>query len=92
MELLLGKVICPQHISFFSFRTITNGFSPNLICALILWRSGLGLLIGKFGQFLTELSAHNMIMAGYFRFSFLFLLVFRENKNVICYALLARQM
>ena len=25
-----------------------HGFSPNLVCALILWRSGLGLLMGKF--------------------------------------------
>ena len=32
-------------------------FLPNLVCALILWRSSLGLLIGKFRQFLTELSA-----------------------------------
>ena len=31
--------------------------SPNLICALILWRSVLGLLVGKFRQILTELSA-----------------------------------
>ena len=34
-----------------------SGFSPNSVCALILWRSGLGLLMGKFCQFLTELSA-----------------------------------
>ena len=32
---------------------------PNLVCALILWRSGLGLLMGKFRQFLTELSARD---------------------------------
>ena len=25
-----------------------SGFSSNLICALILWRSGVGLLMGKF--------------------------------------------
>ena len=25
-----------------------NGFSTKLVCALILWRSGLGLLMGKF--------------------------------------------
>ena len=37
-----------------------NGFSPNLVCALILWRSGLGLLIGKFYQILMELSAIDM--------------------------------
>ena len=30
-----------------------NGFSPNSVCALTLWRSGLGLLMGKFHQFLT---------------------------------------
>ena len=39
----------------FHFRIITwvnaNGFSPNLVCALILWRSGLGLLMGQFHQF-----------------------------------------
>ena len=31
-----------------------NGFSPNLVCALILWRSGLRPLMGKFHQFLTR--------------------------------------
>ena len=45
----------------FEFRMITrvniNGFSPNFVCALILWRSGLGLLMGKFHQIFTELSA-----------------------------------
>ena len=49
--------------SIFRFRMITsvniNGFSPNSVCALILWRSGLGLLMGKFRQFLTELSARD---------------------------------
>ena len=48
---------------YFCFRTITwvivYGFSPNSVCALILWRSGLGLLMGKFYQFLTELSARD---------------------------------
>ena len=33
-----------------------NGFSPNLVCGLILWRSGMRLLMGKFRQILTELS------------------------------------
>ena len=46
--------------SVFRFRTITwvsvNWFSLNLVCALILWRSGLGLLMGKFRKFFTELS------------------------------------
>ena len=29
------------------------------MCALILWRSGLDLLMGKFSQFLTELTARD---------------------------------
>ena len=45
-----------------------NGFSPNLVCILILWRSGLGLLMGKFRQFLTELSARDMSIFPYFHF------------------------
>ena len=49
--------------SIFCFWMITgvniNGFSPNLVCALILWRSGLGLLMGKFCQIFTELSARD---------------------------------
>ena len=44
---------------YFYFRMITlvniNGFSPNLVCALILWRSSLGMLIGKFREFLTDI-------------------------------------
>ena len=35
-----------------------------IICALILWRSCLQLLVGKFCQCLTELSAHIVIVAG----------------------------
>ena len=50
--------------SVFHFQMITwiniNGFSPNLVCALILWRSGLGLLVDKFCKILTELSAQDM--------------------------------
>ena len=42
-------------------------------CALILWRSGFGLLMGKFHQCLTELSACDTIMAGYYSLTFLFL-------------------
>ena len=34
--------------------------SPSLVCALLLLTSGLGLLMGKFCQFLTELSTCNM--------------------------------
>ena len=52
--------ICP---SVFRFPMITwvniSGFSPNLACALILWRSRLGLLMGKFRQIFTELYARD---------------------------------
>ena len=52
--------VCP---SIFHFRMITsvniNGFSLNLVCALILWISGLGLLMAKFCQIFTELSARD---------------------------------
>ena len=53
----------PQTCPYLHFQMITwvniNGFSPNLVCAFILWRSGLELLIGKFHQILTELSARD---------------------------------
>ena len=49
-----------------------HGNLTNLVHALILRRSGSGLLMGKFHHFLTELSARNMIMAGYYHFTFLF--------------------
>ena len=52
--------VCP---SGFRFRMITlvniNAFSPNLVCTLILWRSDLGLLMGKFRQNFTELSTRD---------------------------------
>ena len=30
-----------------------KGFSPNLVCALLLWKSGLGFAMDKFCQFST---------------------------------------
>ena len=46
-----GKILTKlsaDHRLYFRFRTITvvdiNGFLPNFVCALILCRSGLGLL------------------------------------------------
>ena len=59
---ILDRVICPGYISIFiSGITLVkiNGFSPNLVCALILWTSAFGLLIAGFHLFLTELSASN---------------------------------
>ena len=50
---IFDRVTCLRHVHIF-IRTIwlnINGFSPNLVCALILWRSGLGLLMGKFFNF-----------------------------------------
>ena len=59
----------PTTCLYFYFLTITwvniNGFSPNLVCASILWRSGLGLLMGKFRQLLTVLPAHPTIVVGF---------------------------
>ena len=56
------RCVCP----YFRFWKITwvniKGFSLNLVCALILWRSGLGLLMRKFHQFLTELPASIRIL------------------------------
>ena len=56
-------VCLPVRPSVFRFRMITlvniNGFSSNLVCALIFWRSGLEWLMGKFRQILTELSARD---------------------------------
>ena len=61
--------ICPSvspsvRPSIFRFQMITwviiHGFSLNLVFVLILWRSGLGVLTGKFRQILSELSARDM--------------------------------
>ena len=70
------SVIRQSMMSNFCFRMTTwvniSEFSPNLVYALILWRFVLGLLIGKFCQFLSELSAHDTSV-----FSFL-------DDRVIC--------
>ena len=50
------------HILFLDDNLNISGFSPNLVCALILWRSGLGLLMVKFCQILTELSARYIFL------------------------------
>ena len=68
--------VCPSiGTSIYCFRLITcniNEFSPNLVCDLILWRCSLGLLMGKFYQFLTELSARHTIVMPHYCFMFLF--------------------
>ena len=53
---ILTELSAPTSL-YFSFQTITlnvDGFSRILLCALILWRSAFGLLMGKFLQFLTR--------------------------------------
>ena len=53
--------VCPSFSILFPDDNLVNinGLSPNFVCALILWKSGLGLLMGKFRQILTELSARD---------------------------------
>ena len=56
-------------------------FSQNLVCAVILWRPGLGLLMGKFCQFLSELSSRPGVLS--FHVSIMYLNVcFRYSGNV----------
>ena len=59
---IFDGVICLTR-PYFRFRTITwvnnKGFSPNLLYALTLRRSGLGLLKGKCRQIFMELSARD---------------------------------
>ena len=59
---------------YFHFQMITlvnfNGFSLNLVCALILWRSGLGLLMGKFRQFFTEFIAQETALFSFTNHNF----------------------
>ena len=42
------------------------------LCTLILWRSGLDMLMREFRHFLTELSSCHMTAPRYFRITFLF--------------------
>ena len=46
-----------------------NGFSLNLVCASILRRSGLGLFMVKFCQFLTVIFLRHVHIHTFFRFS-----------------------
>ena len=68
-------VICWRHAHIFVFQTVTlvnvKRFQPNLVHALIRRKSGLGLLKGKFCQCLTELSARDTMIAGYYSLTFL---------------------
>ena len=54
------------HLSIFCFQTMTwvniSGFSPNLVCALILWRSGFGLIMSKFFHFLCPATKSGKVL------------------------------
>ena len=69
--------------TYFRFRTITwvniNWFSPNFVCALILWRSGLGLLLN--GQRFDK----HTIVTGYYCFTSF---IFNIYTNIIIYIIL----
>ena len=75
---LRPSVVRPSVCPYFRFWIINsvnvNGFSPNSVYALILWSSGLGLVIGKFRLFLTELSVRDTSL-----FSFP-----DDNFNLVC--------
>ena len=79
---------CP----YFRFRMITrvnvNGFSPNLVCALILWRSGLGLLMGRVRQIWRSYLPETL---PYFRFSDDNLSKCQENLTNLVHALIRRK-
>ena len=71
----ISSNFCQRHAPIFSFPDDNmSKFQGNLtkLGNALIWRkSGLGLLMGKFRQFLTELSACDMIMAGYYSLTFL---------------------
>ena len=78
---MLDKAIGGLEVCF-PFQTMTsvnfNGFSPYLVCALILWRSGSEKLMGEFYQ----LSASHMMVVGYYCFMFLFRML---SATILCF-------
>ena len=61
-----------------------NGFSPNLVYALILWKSGSGLLMSKYRPFLPA-------MRLYFHFRMITLLSINGfSPNLVCASILRR--
>ena len=74
--LFLMELSAPTHPYFCVQITSVNVhvFSPNLLCALILWRSGLALLMDKFCHFWQSY----LDRRGYYRFAFLLQHVFQD--------------
>ena len=46
-----------------------------------MWRSGLGLLMGKFCQFFTELSVRDTTVVGYYSLTFLFPILLERTRH-----------
>ena len=53
----------PSVFSFLDYNLSKCQWIFNFVCALILWSSGLGLLMGKFCQFSTQLSPGDMSLS-----------------------------
>ena len=77
----------PSVRPFFRFRAFTMSkcqwILPNSVCALILWRSALGLLMGKFRKFLTELSARDRSVFSFIRMLTL-VIINGFSQNLVC--------
>ena len=88
---IFEAVISPRH-AHFRFRTITwvnnKGFSPNLLYALTLRRSGLGLLWANFVKFLRS---HLPKTCPYFRFRMITWVNYKEFSSNLLYALTLRR-
>ena len=70
---IFDRVICPQIHPYITFRTITSKsqwiFTKFDMCFYIV-EICFGIAHWQIFQLLTELSAHDMIMVGYYHFTF----------------------
>ena len=65
--------VCPSVLFLDNINGISSKYQwifTKLGVCIELWRSDLGLLIGKVCQFFTDSSAYHMIVAGYYHFTF----------------------
>ena len=78
------RVICPRHVHIFVFRTITlgkcQGILTKLGTCLDIKEIWFRIAYGQILSILTELSAHDKIIAGYHSLTLLF---FRKILNLI---------
>ena len=88
---IIIRVICPRHAQTFCIRTITlvnKGFSPKLLYALTLRRSGLGLLRANFVRFLQSYLPETR---QYFRFRMITSVNNKGFSSNLLYALTLRR-